>query len=800
MPQSITGFVLTRHWLVRDQQQILRLWIKHEQGCEPLDIHHEPVVCFVRQSDSEQVAKILGKRDYQLKPLQLQSFTLEPVSGLYFSHWQALKSAVRDLAKHAIPVWEDDINPVDRYLMERFITAGVVARQVSGQGTGVSNGELADSEVKKEIPWQLKSHDYRPKLVSVSLDIETSPFFPNKVPDLYSIALASDHSDPTLQNWVGIVGHKNVRAPKPNCEVECFDHTQDLLVRFLEKFNQIDPDLILGWAIVGFDLRILQQHCDRFDLAFAIGRQNTEPRWRQQDDDRWRMEIEGRVVLDGPETLRTAFYFFDSYSLENVSRELLGRGKLVHNSENRLQEIIDMYQQRPDDLVAYNLEDCQLVLDIFEQKHLVPFLIERAFLTGHSLDRIGGSAAAFNYLYLPRLHRQGFVSPNVGSQTLTFHSPGGYVMDSTPGLYEHVLVLDFKSLYPSIIRTFFVDPLGMIRALNGLSQETLEGFDGGEFDRQVHILPALIDQLWQARDEAKHHKDEPLSQAIKIIMNSFYGVLGSNLCRFYDPRLSSSITKRGHEIMIESRRWIEAQGYQVIYGDTDSTFVWLQKNVTREQANKIGQQLKSGLNAMWQKKLMDQYGIVSQLEMEFETHYRHFLMPTIRGSETGSKKRYAGLIETESGEEKIVFKGLESVRSDWTELAKHFQQELYHRIFHHLPVGEFIQDQVAQLRSGQLDEQLVFRRRLRKPLSHYTKNVPPHAQAAKLRKQYQPDNHSNRIEYVMTVNGVEPLGWEKSPLDYEFYLERQLKPVADAALQFLNASFDDYVSQQFNLL
>jgi DNA polymerase-2 len=81
--------------------------------------------------------------------------------------------------------------------------------------------------------------------------------------------------------------------------------------------------------------------------------------------------------------------------------------------------------------------------------------------------------------------------------------------------------------------------------------------------------------VWQGREAAKRAGNQPLSQALKIIMNAMYGVLGTTGCRFFDARLASSITMRGHEIMHRTRELIEARGYQVIYGDTDSTFVWL---------------------------------------------------------------------------------------------------------------------------------------------------------------------------------------------------------------------------------
>lgn len=143
-------------------------------------------------------------------------------------------------------------------------------------------------------------------------------------------------------------------------------------------------------------------------------------------------------------------------------------------------------------------------------------------------------------------------------------------------------------------------------------------------------------------------------------MNALYGVLGSSGCRFFDPRLASSITLRGHEIMRQTRALIEAEGYQVIYGDTDSTFVWLKQPHDQQQAAQIGQSLVQQVNQWWQQHLQQQFGLENALELEFETHYSRFLMPTIRGAEQGSKKRYAGLVIRADGSEEVVYKGLET--------------------------------------------------------------------------------------------------------------------------------------------
>ena len=200
-------------------------------------------------------------------------------------------------------------------------------------------------------------------------------------------------------------------------------------------------------------------------------------------------------------------------------------------------------------------------------------------------------------------------------------------MDSQPGLYQNVLVLDFKSLYPSIIRTFKIDPMGLIEGLMEESKNgnSIAGFLGARFHREKHFLPAIIEDLWLQRDQAKKEKDAVRSQAIKIIMNSFYGVLGSGGCRFYDQRLASSITMRGHEIMQTTGQWIRDQGHTVIYGDTDSIFVSLDDALTREQCRDIGKELATWINQRWQTKLRRELDLDCFLEIEFETHFKPVL-------------------------------------------------------------------------------------------------------------------------------------------------------------------------------
>jgi DNA polymerase-2 len=456
-----------------------------------------------------------------------------------------------------------------------------------------------------------------------------------------------------------------------------------------------------------------------------------------------------------------------------------------------LEEIRRMHADDPRALAAYNLEDARLVLEIFEATDLLGFAVERAYLTGLPLDRQGGSVAAFDHLYLPRLHRRGFVAPDVGLALSGASSPGGHVLDSVPGLYRNVLSFDFRSLYPSIIRTFCIDPLGLFLP----DDDRLPGFDGASFAREGAILPEIVAHLAEARARAREAGDDALQRAIKILMNSFYGVLGTEGCRFFDPRLVSSITLRGHEIIERARDHFLERGLSVIYGDTDSLFVCLPETLEPEACVAEGERLAREVSAALAGWLRKGPRAESFLELRLDAHYLRFLMPTTRGTTRGSKKRYAGLVQGPSAAPRLVVRGLEAVRSDWTPLARETQRELLRRVFMDEPFDAWLRQVRAELEAGRLDDRLVYRRRLRRRPDDY-EGAPPHIRAA---RRLEPDAARREIEYVITTRGPEPLHHVGGPIDYAHYVDRQLAPAVDVVLTLLGQSFEGIAGRQLRL-
>jgi DNA polymerase-2 len=790
-PGLTPGFILTRHWRDTPTHTEVDFWLATPDGPQQLRLRAQTSVAFVPAAQREATLRALERdKGIELRPLDLKDFRQRPIAGLYAPQYRQLTGAAKRLTKAGIDVYEADIQPPERYMMERFITAPVLFR-----GTPDAAGVLIEGEMKPMV-------DYRPALRLVSLDIETSA-----QGELYSIALEG-----CGQRQVYMLAPQNGDAGALDFDLAYCESRAQMLECLNAWMAQHDPDAIIGWNLVQFDLRVLHAHSQQYGVPLRLGRGGAVMEWREHsiNQNHYFAAAAGRLIIDGIEALRSATWSFPSFSLEYVSRTLLGEGKAVDNPYQRMDEIQRRFDEDKPALARYNLKDCELVTRIFAKTELMAFLLERASVTGLPVDRSGGSVAAFTHLYLPRMHRLGYVAPNLGD-VVGENSPGGFVMDSRPGLYDSVLVLDYKSLYPSIIRTFLIDPVGLIEGLRAPDdKQSVPGFLGARFSRTLHCLPEIVRQVWEGREAAKRQKNAPLSQALKIIMNAFYGVLGSTGCRFFDPRLASSITMRGHEIMRQTRKLIEAQGYDVIYGDTDSTFVWLKRAHSEADATRTGRELVAHVNAWWKAELENRFGLQSALELQFERHYSRFLMPTVRGAEEGSKKRYAGLSlakdGNQDGNEEVVFKGLETVRTDWTPLAQQFQRELYRRVFMREPHADYVRDYVRRTLAGEFDDQLVFRKRLRRPLSDYQRNVPPHVRAARVADEYnrakgRPLQYQNGgwISYVMTTVGPQPLETLSAPPDYTFYLTRQLQPVADAILPFLREAFETLISGQASL-
>lgn len=759
--QQMKGFILTTNTQDRNGKAVISLYCKGDQGSFLVQFDNQQPVFFIEE---EADCSFLSC-PYERKKLSLNTFGHKKVDGLYFHSQKDLFESRDKFKDQGIRTYEADVRHAERFLMERFINGSLEVHGVPEKREGLLT--FTNPEIRKA--------NYKPKLEVMSLDIETS--FGN---DLYSIAFHQGE-----KNLVLMAGDQR----PTQCEyMELVPNEKELLVRINEVMAQWDPDIILGWHVVGFDLTFLAKKYDQYGLKMSMARSHQAPFIQERKGAGWFASIDGRVVLDGPPVLRGAFYQFDNFKLDTVAHEVLGTNKDIEATGlEKVREIERRFKEDKEALAKYNLLDCKLVTDIFEKLGLIKMLLTRVEISGMLLDRIGVSTAAFDHYYLPKIHRRGYVASNILDINREGHAAGGYVIEPKVGLHEHVVVVDFKSLYPTIINTFKIDPLSnLLNDVNPLSTPS-----GHKFSRSEHILPDFIETLLEKRQMAKNNQDGHLSQAIKILMNSFYGVMGSGGSRFYNSELPSAITETGQWILRQSMDYLIEEGYEVLYGDTDSIFYKLKPNEVTDPFDKSILRAKR-LNEYLSDHIQTHFQVESMLELEFEKYYKKFYLPPMRGSTGGAKKRYAGLIQHRDGNEEMEFKGLEVVRSDWTKMARRFQYELFEKLFHNEDIIDVIKAKVDDLKEGKYDKELIYKKRLTKPAHEYTKSIPPHVRAALI---LDPEGKQKlrEIEYYISMTGPVPYQGEIQNIDYQHYIEKQVKPVAEGLLFLYEKSFEDII-------
>jgi len=765
---SARGFILQAGYRLLGGVPVVQLYGRLESGQTFLvRDHRERPYFYIRSADAVR-ARTLGAAPLETNR---RAFDGAPVSRIEVAVPQDAPVLRDRLQAAGIETFEADVRFAVRYLIDRGIRGGC---SIDGDGQAGKGVDVVFDDPR-----------IAPATVTISprvlaFDIETD----GAAERLLAISLYGCAADEVL-----IVDPEGRAMPE---HARGFRDEGAALDAFCRRVAELDPDVLTGWNVVDFDLAVLARVAARCRHPLLLGRDTGAVRIRPARGyfGSGQASVPGRLVLDGIDLLRGAFVRMDDYSLDAVARDVLGEGKaVVGDVRDRVEEIQHNYAEHLERFALYARTDARLALDVVEKLHLVDLAIARSALTGMTPDRVAASIASFDFLYLEALGRRGIVAPTVRSDDarVSVAQAGGHVLEPEMGLHERVWVFDFKSLYPSIIRTFNIDPVAYVaRAMP--DADLIETVSGAAFRRDRAILPQLLDALFPQREAAKRRGDGVASQAIKILMNSFYGVLGTPACRFHNPALANAITGSGRHFLQWSKDWFEARGHRVLYGDTDSLFVSagaMDDAAALERGPVLAQVLTSELG----RYIAERWGIESRLELEFEKLYLRLFLPSVRHGSGGARKRYAGLV---TGAEAVEFVGMEVVRRDWTELAKRVQRELYQRLFTGAPIESYLSDVVRRLRNGEFDDQLVYRKGLRKELDAYTTSTPPHVQAA--RKSGEAPGRI--ISYVMTMAGPEPLDRIEHTLDREHYVDKQVRPVAEPVLGALGLEFDRVIGDE----
>ena len=741
------GFIVHPTWSMHGGSPEIHLFGRLHSGETFLVIDTQSNPGFyVRASEMQRAQEATSHLGYQFIPTSFRTIDGEETARLIVNSPRSLSRARRTLTEAQLRTYEADVPFAWSYLIDRHLRGAVV---IQGSWT---RGQHVDRIYRNPT---ITSSNHEPQLVTASLAVHQDP----QTGAIRTAALASSGSSTRQEErlYLAVEGHA-VAGNATTVPTE-----RELLIAFRAAICSLDPDLITGWDVIAKILVPLKERMEFYGVPFNLGRSDRLSRAvPSSGTGRWRGGlqgiIEGRQILDAHMISRSGQKRHEDYDLATIAQDVLG--------------------QTPS-----SVDECaHAVLGILDADDLIRLTTRRSLLIGIPLQRAWTSVQAFDFLYLSELHARGLVAPTRDvDRRGGAPAPGGLILSPRAGCARNVLVLDFKSLYPSIIRTFNIDPATQIANPDD-GQDVILAPNGAAFTRAPGILPAILDRFFESRSQARSQGDHVASYAYKIIMNSFYGVLGTRSCRFASQSLSGAITSFGQHLLRWARDLLQDEGMDVIYGDTDSLFVdaHLPSDITPEAATMQGQAVAARVNASLKDYVASTYGVASRLELEMEKVYSRFFLPTVRGEERGRAKGYAGLVVSTHGDHVDVV-GMEAVRRDWTPLARRFQRELLDLAFHDASSEDLeahVLQTLRQLRSGRLDHELVYRKSLRRPLAEYTKTQPPHVQAARLLREERAPGET--IRYVITVRGPRPLEKIDAPLDYTHIVRKQLKPIAES--------------------
>ena len=339
---------------------------------------------------------------------------------------------------------------------------------------------------------------------------------------------------------------------------------------------------------------------------------------------------------------------------------------------------------------------------------------------------------------------------------------GGHVLEPAPGLHANVWVFDFKSLYPSLIRTFNIDPLGYVpspRARRRLDRSAGRRVPARARDLAAHARRAV--PAPRGREEARRRRRVASDQDPDELV-----LWRARHARV--PVLQPRARERDHRTRARDAALVEGAGSKPratrcsTATRTACSCARVATIRTSHARRRAASSPSSTPSSQRTSRTRWRRGEPARASVR-EAVLKLFL-PHARGSARGASKRYAGLVHAPRGGGEVAaddleFVGLEVVRRDWTALAKRVQRELYRRLFTDERVDAYLADVVRRLRAGELDDELVYRKNLRKSADDYTASTPPHVRPRASRRS----RTGRLISYVMTTAGPEPLDNRAAP-------------------------------------
>ena len=544
-------------------------------------------------------------------------------------------------------------------------------------------------------------------------------------------------------------------------ELQLEGEEPEILRSLVSAIRDKDPDILVGFGVNRLQWGYLVERAKRLGIRLDLGRLGAEPRTSVHGH----VSIRGRLNIDLEDMARD----IPELTIENLEEFIgyLGIDARLDTIEEY--ELAERWAEDRESVKRYSMQRAKAILKAFEA--LRDFIFSLSSLTYMPADYVLTASAGFrveNYL-MSLAVKVGELIPR-RSEVAHVSYPGGLVKEPIKGMHENVAVLDFRSMYPSLIIKYNISfdtlsPSGENVAPNGYRfRARPEGF-------LPRALKTLLEERRRIQERLRRLPPDSVEarildarqRAVKIIANAIYGYTGWAGARWYSREVAEATTAWGREVISSTIKRAEELGMKVVYSDTDSLFL---KNY-ESRLEKLVEWIEKDLG----------------LEAKLEKIFKRIVF-------TEAKKRYAGI--TEEGRIEIV--GLEAVRGDWSMIAREAQKAVLEALLKTGDPGEALRkakEYVRMLKRGEVDrKKLIIWRQITRPLSEYSATQPHIIVARELIKEGWRIQPGDKVGYVI-ARGSGPLYSRARPyfkisreeIDWEYYIEKQVAPACGRVLE-----------------
>ncbi|MBN1544042.1 ribonuclease H-like domain-containing protein [Candidatus Woesearchaeota archaeon] len=689
-------------------------------------------------------------------------------------------------------ILEYDILYTRRYLIDKKIIPLIL--------TDVEAEPITDRAERSRVPLfkaskiEQTSNESLDDLKILAFDIETyNPDGKLAIPEKHPILMVSLYG----RDFRRVITWKRFRTDLDY--VEFVEGEAQLLERFRELVNEFAPDILTGYYSDGFDMPFIIKRANKYKIKMDLSldyEAATLPRGNIRS-----IDTTGIVHVDIINFIRRVIsrkMKTDSFRLDDVAGELLGESKDDVDIA-RLAEFWDRGSDELSDFAKYNLKDSRLTFELCEK--VLPNLIELVKLIGQTindLNRMSFSQLVEWYImrraeefrqFIPNKPHHNELEERMGERI-----KGAFVFEPKPGLYENVVVFDFRSLYPSIIvsHNISIETLncGCCKDKDRVPHEKVhlwfcrkkEGFFSTVL-KEIITRRMRVKEIMKTADKKKRVFLDARQESLKVLSNSFYGYLGFFAARWYCKDCARSVTAYARHYIHQVIDSAKAKGFDVLYSDTDSVFLHLTDR-SEKDAMKFCEEVNNTLPGM--------------MELEYDGTYTRALFVAIKDAESGAKKKYA-LIDKE---DKITIKGFETVRRNVSSIAKRTQEEVLKIILKgNDPKRAFryVQDVVNMLRDKKAEvDDLSIPTKLTRPIESYD-SIGPHVAAAKRLKAKGVDVFPGMIVRYVVTSGKErirdraklPEEVKQGDYDADYYIKNQVLPAVENIFQVFGYEADE---------